>query len=122
MSQLWFYGKLGSRLGPFTALQLRVLADAGKILVTDTVWKDGIDLGVLATRVKNLFPIPVVPLFKEIVPPILPPAVAKPPSPEIAIPETTASDAPASAGSALLAQKTVSQPVEPKKLVKKLRA
>jgi hypothetical protein len=58
MHQHWFYGQEGNRLGPCTAQQLRELAIAGKILLTDTVWKEGIDRGVLATRVKNLFPLP----------------------------------------------------------------
>jgi hypothetical protein len=58
MNQLWFYGQTGNKLGPFSAQQLRDLALAGKILVTDTVWKDGIEKGVLRDRVKNLFPVP----------------------------------------------------------------
>jgi GYF domain 2 len=128
MSQLWFYGKLGSKIGPYTALQLRDLAVAGKILVTDTVWKDGIDLGVLANRVKNLFPIPaLVPLLKEIIVPLVTPEVENSLSPEIFAPKTaivalaelaTA----AAAASSVPAPKPALQPSDLKKIVKKLRA
>jgi hypothetical protein len=56
MAQQWFYAHEGHRHGPCTAQELRDLAVAGKILGSDTVWKDGVDQGVSAHRVKNLFP------------------------------------------------------------------
>jgi hypothetical protein len=66
MHQQWFYGQEGHKLGPCTAQQLRELALAGKILLSDTIWKEGIDKGVLARRVKNLFPVPdLVPLRSD---------------------------------------------------------
>jgi hypothetical protein len=56
MADQWYYGPPAARLGPFTAQQLKDLAAAGKIQQTDTIWKEGLEQGVPATRVKNLFP------------------------------------------------------------------
>jgi hypothetical protein len=56
MPDQWYYGPRATRLGPFTAQQLKDLAAAGKIQQTDTIWKEGVEQGVPATRVKNLFP------------------------------------------------------------------
>jgi hypothetical protein len=58
MSQQWYYGQEGHKVGPCTAQQLRDLASAGKIILSDTIWKEGTDQGMLANRVKNLFPAP----------------------------------------------------------------
>jgi hypothetical protein len=60
MPDRWFYvhGALeisSTRNGPFSGRQLANLAASGQIVPTDTVWKEGIDKGVLARRVKNLF-------------------------------------------------------------------
>ena len=55
MADSWYYARDDQRNGPYTGRQLRDLADAGSILVTDTVWKTGVELGVLATKVKHLF-------------------------------------------------------------------
>jgi hypothetical protein len=124
MGQLWFYGQGEHKLGPYTALQLRDLAVAGKIRVTDTVWKNGIDLGVLADRVKNLFPITLVPLLKAILVPLASPP---PSSPEVAVPEAVAA-ASAERGRAgeesapVAVPKPANQPSAEKIPPKKLRA
>src|SRR5437870_253670 len=55
MSEQWYYAWSGEKLGPFSGEQLKELAEAGKIQPTDTIWKDGVDQGVEAGRVKNLF-------------------------------------------------------------------
>jgi len=55
MADRWFYAHDESKFGPFSGRQLRDLADTGEILPTDTIWKEGVEKGVLATRVKNLF-------------------------------------------------------------------
>jgi hypothetical protein len=55
MTTQWYYVHDAKRLGPFTARQLAELAAAGKILPTDTVWKEGMEKGVPAEKVKNLF-------------------------------------------------------------------
>ncbi len=64
MADRWYYARDENRLGPFSAKELRDLADAGRIVSTDTIWKDGVAAGVPAWRVKNLFaakPVPVAP-------------------------------------------------------------
>jgi len=55
MADRWYYAHDENKIGPFSGQQLRNLADSGHILVTDTVWKEGIGRGVSATKVKNLF-------------------------------------------------------------------
>lgn len=55
MSTLWFYAHDEKKLGPFSQRQLKELAVAGAILPMDTVWQEGVEKGVLASRVKNLF-------------------------------------------------------------------
>jgi outer membrane biosynthesis protein TonB len=56
MADQWYYGYGQTRQGPFTGQQLKELAEAGKIQPMDTVWKEGVEPGVPALRVKNLFP------------------------------------------------------------------
>ena len=58
MVELLYVGRGAGRFGPFSAAQLRQLAAAGRLRATDTVWKEGLTKGVLAARVKNLFPAP----------------------------------------------------------------
>jgi hypothetical protein len=56
MTDLWYYGSGANKLGPFSTAQLKEFVTLGKLQPTDTVWKKGIEKGVLAERVKNLFP------------------------------------------------------------------
>jgi hypothetical protein len=51
----WYYAHGAEKNGPYTPREFRDLARAGTILPTDTVWKSGIEEGVLASRVRNLF-------------------------------------------------------------------
>src|SRR5207249_163989 len=60
--------------------QLRELAVAGQIQPTDTVWKGGIERGVPAEKVKNLFP--PADAGHAPTPSAEPPAVAPHPPPE----------------------------------------
>jgi hypothetical protein len=72
------------RLGPVSAARLRAFAATGKLLPTDTIWKEGMEQPVPANRVQNLFAIPSAPVPTPIAPvPELPPAliVAPPPPP-----------------------------------------
>ena len=55
MTGRWFYAHDDNRIGPYSDQQLRDLADVGKILPTDTVWREGTSQGVPAAKVKNLF-------------------------------------------------------------------
>ncbi len=56
MADQWYYAKEGCKVGPFSGRELKELAACGVILPTDTVWKEGVATGVLARRVRNLFP------------------------------------------------------------------
>ncbi len=56
MADLWYYAKDGCKVGPFSGRELKELATCGVILPTDTVWKEGVATGVLARKVRNLFP------------------------------------------------------------------
>ena len=60
MAELWYYAKEGCKVGPFSAQELRGLANCGVVLPTDIVWKKGTKTGALARKVRNLFP-PVYP-------------------------------------------------------------
>lgn len=55
MVDQWYYWCEADVLGPFTGRQLADLAAAGTLLPTDTVWKDGVEAGVQASKVHNLF-------------------------------------------------------------------
>lgn len=55
MAHQWYYTRGSEKLGPFTARQLKDLADAGEIVPTDTIWRDGFEQGVSAARVEHLF-------------------------------------------------------------------
>jgi RNA polymerase subunit RPABC4/transcription elongation factor Spt4 len=56
MSDQWYYAWRDERLGPYTGRQLQELAEDGKIQPSDTVWQDNVEHGVVAARVRNLFP------------------------------------------------------------------
>jgi len=58
MADEWYYAHDATRIGPFSAFQLKKLATLGSILRTDTIWKVGVEKGVLASKVKNLFTLP----------------------------------------------------------------
>lgn len=58
MDDCWYYSHDESRLGPYSARQMRALASSGGILPTDTVYKEGVERGILASKVKNLFAAP----------------------------------------------------------------
>jgi len=58
MADNWYYATDQKKLGPFSSAQLRELAGAGQLLPSHTVWKEGVEKGVLAAKVKNLFPVP----------------------------------------------------------------
>jgi len=64
MTVQWYFASDQARFGPFTAAQLQELATQGRILPTDTVWRDGTERGVPAAKVKHLF----APLPADVVP------------------------------------------------------
>jgi hypothetical protein len=85
LSNQWYYAHDGVRNGPFSADEMKVLAAAGGILLTDTVWLNDGPRGVPARKVEHLFaavpaaalpdgaPAPVVVVLAA--PPALPPEV-----------------------------------------------
>ena len=75
MSDQFFVDRDGKRFGPFSALKLKELASSGQIYLTDSVWKQGMERPILASRVKNLFPAPPPPLPPADIPPPIPPVV-----------------------------------------------
>jgi hypothetical protein len=56
MADQWYYAHDADKIGPFSGRQPKDLAASGQIVPTDTVWKEGVDNGVLARKVENLFP------------------------------------------------------------------
>jgi predicted RNA-binding Zn-ribbon protein involved in translation (DUF1610 family) len=58
MVDQWYFAWENNKFGPFSAAQLKELAGLGRLQPTDTVWKEGVEKGVLADKVKYLFPIP----------------------------------------------------------------
>ncbi len=60
MSEQWYYARNGNQTGPIAAGDLKQLADSGRLLPTDLVRKDGMKAWAPASRVKGLFPAPVV--------------------------------------------------------------
>jgi hypothetical protein len=57
MAARWFYGRDEARRGPFSAAEMKALASSGGVLPDDTVWQEGVERGVPARKVKNLFPL-----------------------------------------------------------------
>ncbi len=75
MADLWYCAHDDNKIGPCSAWQLKELAASGRILPTDTIWKEGIEGGVLARSVKNLFS-----PFPASVPPAQVPSPSPPPA------------------------------------------
>jgi hypothetical protein len=82
MAERWYYAHDERKMGPCSAQQLKALAASGEILPTDTIWKEGIERGSLAQKVKHLFPSASDPV-----------PLAEPPSPPQPTPDTPAVEA-----------------------------
>jgi hypothetical protein len=52
----WYFAHDGTKFGPFSVAQLKDLAATEQLRPQDTVWKEGVERGVLAAKVKDLFP------------------------------------------------------------------
>jgi uncharacterized protein DUF4339 len=55
MATQWYFEREGRKFGPYLAARLRELATSGELRPQDFVWKEGMEKGVLASRVGNLF-------------------------------------------------------------------
>src|SRR5581483_1464539 len=55
MADQWYFAWDNHKFGPFSATQLRELAEQGRIQPTDTVWNGESGSGVPAAKVRNLF-------------------------------------------------------------------
>jgi DNA-directed RNA polymerase subunit M/transcription elongation factor TFIIS len=56
MADQWYFSWDNQGFGPFSEVQLKELADLGRLQPSDTVWKEGVDKGVLASKIDRLFP------------------------------------------------------------------
>ena len=52
----WYYAKQGKQFGPVSTLEVKQLADEGKLSREDLVWRDGMKGWVAARKVGGLFP------------------------------------------------------------------
>jgi len=53
VADFWYYSHDTKKIGPCSGRQMRDLADSGGILLTDTVWKEGIVKGVAASKFRK---------------------------------------------------------------------
>jgi hypothetical protein len=58
MAHKWYYGRDGGVFGPYSGAELKGFATAGDIRLQDTVWQEGVEKRVAASRVKYLFDLP----------------------------------------------------------------
>jgi GYF domain 2 len=58
MTSQWFYGRGSDISGPVSQVELVELAASGKVLPSDTVWREGREAGVPAAKVRYLFAAP----------------------------------------------------------------
>jgi hypothetical protein len=56
MAEKWYFAREGRSFGPFSAAQLKESAATEELRPQDTVWKEGMERGVLAAKVRHLFP------------------------------------------------------------------
>lgn len=81
----WHYFHEGNQKGPVSGQMLKNLADAGDLLPTDLVWKEGLAEWQSASKVKGLFPDKpakkLPPPLPTTQPPRQSPTIASPPAP-----------------------------------------
>ena len=61
--KVWYYAKGGQKFGPYSGIELRTIAQSGKISANDLIWKEGLAKWVPASSAKGLLPVttPAVP-------------------------------------------------------------
>jgi GYF domain 2 len=55
MTVQWYFGRGADITGPMSGKELSDLAASGDVLPSDTVWREGVEMGVPAHTVRNLF-------------------------------------------------------------------
>lgn len=55
MAKKWFYVSNGQQYGPVSSSELKRLADEGKLLPSDLVWKEGAPEWIPASKIRKLF-------------------------------------------------------------------
>jgi GYF domain 2 len=104
----WFYGRGSDISGPVSDGELVELAASGKVLPSDTVWRQGREAGVSAAKVRYLFaaPVPIAPASVATVPESNVQTVglttALPEPDDVNLVATPAADEPVSAESAII--------------------
>ncbi len=114
MADRWFYVHGETRHGPYSGCELAGLAASGDILPTDMVWKEGIDRGVLARKVKHLFAADTAPASAGAAPPPVPPLPNASVSPSANVPLLVAADLRPAAASALPGEQVANPPAPAK--------
>lgn len=56
--KIWYCTRSGERSGPFSATELKTLADEGKLQPADLLWKEGMSAWAPASSARGLFPAP----------------------------------------------------------------
>jgi hypothetical protein len=100
----YYYAHGAVEHGPYSALQMRAMADAGQIEPDDSVWQEGRQQRTLASRINNLYSPPGSPPA---------PAAAAPPAVEAAAVETKLDVPAVSAAATPPAAPAVAKKVEP---------
>jgi hypothetical protein len=83
MVNQWYFSWGANKFGPFSVEEMKHMAAIGRLQPGDTVWKEGMEKGVIANRVKHLFaitPMVIISSLPEVVTPVildvLPPALS----------------------------------------------
>jgi len=70
MTPQFLYGRDSAQFGPFSAKRMRELAAAGTLLPGDDVWQEGSTQKHLASKVGNLFVLPLLPISAAVLRPL----------------------------------------------------
>jgi hypothetical protein len=71
MASQWYHGRGSDISGPFTDRELFNLAENGEVVPSDMIWREGVEAGVRASTVKNLFQVSITPVSPAQLPPDL---------------------------------------------------
>lgn len=109
MADQWYFAWDKQKFGPFSAVQLKELAGLGRLQPKDLVWKNDIEKGVAADKVKHLFSDPGATILPARVCLAVVNDLSSPPQP----PEGTMSSIPGEAPSAAPLPASINRPATP---------